>query len=75
MNISHIWAARYLHIEVSDTCHPVCTLPCFDAGIFHFGFQQFKCKKVISGTCWQMGNHQSMFCLANQEKRISGGQL
>jgi hypothetical protein len=75
MNISHVWAARYQHVEVSDTCRSVRTLLCFDARILRFGFQQFKCREVISGTCWQTWNRPSMFCLANQEIRISGGQL
>jgi hypothetical protein len=69
MNISHVWAACYQHVEVSITCRPVRTLLCFDAGIPRFGSQQFKCKKVISDNCWQTGNHPFMICLANQDIR------
>jgi hypothetical protein len=66
MNISHVWATCYQLVEVSDACRLVLTLLCFDAGIPRYRFQEFKCKKVISDTCWQTGNCPSMFCLANQ---------
>jgi hypothetical protein len=75
MNISHVWAACYQHVEVSDTCRPVRTLLCFETGVLRFGFHQLKGKNVISDTCWQKGNHPSMFYLDNQEIRISGEQL
>jgi hypothetical protein len=42
MNISHVWAACYQPVEVSDTCRQVRILLCFDAGILRLGFQQFK---------------------------------
>jgi hypothetical protein len=55
MNISHVRAACYQHVEVSDMCRPLRALPCFDAGVHRFGFQHLKCKKVLSDTCCQTG--------------------
>jgi hypothetical protein len=71
MNISHVWAARYQHVEVNNTCRPVRrpTLVCYDVSILLIGFQQFTCKKFISDTCWQTGNHPSVFCVSNQDIR------
>jgi hypothetical protein len=66
MNISHVRAACYQHIEVSDTCNLVRTLLCFDVGILRFGFQQFKCKKAISDTSWQMVNQSPVYVLYGQ---------
>jgi hypothetical protein len=67
MNISHVWAARYQHVEERDTCRPVCTLVRFDAGILRFVFQQLKYEYIC--ICMHTGNHPSMFCLANQDIR------
>jgi hypothetical protein len=63
MNISHVCAACYQNVEISDKRPPVKYL-CFDVGI-----QQFKGKKNISGISEHKGNNEAAFCLANQETR------